>query len=124
LDAIVQLPKKGVAKAIRIPSKQTVSKMLQIPVNADAVRQENINEDNRLTILAAKEHDKDSKTRVYRCLTHYRGRPVHLQWIHGPVSLEAAARAQIQGAFNDVNFNAPNQQPAIQNRNRRDERRD
>ena len=82
-----------------------------------------INAENARAILAAKTVDKENKTRLYRCLTEYRGRPVHLQWIQGPESIEQASRQAVQqGAaqqmqidINNFNFN-----PILPQTNRQD----
>lgn len=128
LDAIVQRPKKEGEKAKPTPPKQAVEAMLHTTLGTGPVREEKINDDNRLTILAAEQIDEKSKKRIYRCLTHFRGRPVHLQWLQGPESLEVAEQSQQQNQFNnlnlnELNFNAPASQQAEPAGNRNNDSR-
>jgi hypothetical protein len=91
LDAVMQASDKTAAKA-KAPASDQVLALMKTRVRDEAQREERINDDNGLSIHAAEKADARGELRFYRCATNYKGKTVHLLWIQGPQSLEAAAQ--------------------------------
>ena len=92
----------------KAPTKEDVLAFMRSAAKSKVHRDEKINPDNQLVILASKPANADDKKFTYECQTNYNDRLVHLQWIKAEKQPTQAEVQQMQLNNPRFNFNPSN----------------
>ena len=98
LDAIGTAVKDEKARKPKLLVANDVVALMKTASNSKVHRQEEVNKENTLVILAEQIAD-NAKEQTYQCQTSYDGKLVHLQWIRAAKQIAVAEQSQ-GNAFN------------------------
>ena len=96
----------------KAPSKDVVLNFMKSAAKSKVHRDEKVNPDNQLVILAAEPANTNEKQLTYQCQTKYDNRLVHLQWIKAEKQPTQAELQQMRLNNPRFNFNPSNYNPS------------